>query len=107
MLGLNKVFVDLLETNSKEEVMQTIEEYIKKNQVKNGDWIRGFGWDQTKWENTSFPTRYDLDANFPNNPIFLERLDGHAGWTNSLAIEIANLPETNPTGGEIMRFFFL
>ncbi|MEO6228103.1 MAG: amidohydrolase, partial [Thermomonas sp.] len=51
-----------------------------------GDWLLGGGWDQNDWPETAFPTAADLDAVFPDRPVWLERVDGHAGWANSAAL---------------------
>lgn len=76
----------------------------KAKEVKPGEWIIGRGWDHTLWGG-KFPTRKDLDAIAPNNPVFLVRIDGHVGWINSKALEIAKINKAtkNPDGGEIER----
>lgn len=76
----------------------------RTKEVKPGEWIIGRGWDHTLWGG-KFPTRKDLDAVAPNNPVFLVRVDGHVGWINSKAIEIAKIDKRtkNPEGGEIER----
>lgn len=51
-----------------------------------GDWIVGFGWDETKWPNS--PHKKLLDQIFPNNPVFLARMDGHRCWVNSRALDL-------------------
>ena len=57
------------------------------------------------WEHTSYPTKEELDAVAPNNPVFLTRACGHMGWANSKAIELAGItPDTpNPQGGEYLK----
>ena len=57
-------------------------------QAKPGEWIQGRGWMNTVWEDTSYPTKEELDAVAPNNPVFLTRACGHMGWANSKAIEV-------------------
>ena len=55
-------------------------------------WLVGFGWDQNNWPSAKLPTKYDLDAFFPNQPVFFSRADGHASWLNSVGlIELQNL----------------
>eukprot|EP01091_Cochliopodium_minus_P011887 TRINITY_DN3485_c0_g1_i1.p1 TRINITY_DN3485_c0_g1~~TRINITY_DN3485_c0_g1_i1.p1 ORF type:complete len:332 (-),score=106.57 TRINITY_DN3485_c0_g1_i1:914-1909(-) len=103
-LGLNKVFIDLSNTTSIDQIVSAVQDYVKKEGIGKDTWIQGFGWDQTRWEVANFPTRYDLDAHFPENPVWLERIDGHAGWANSAAIEKTTIPDENPQGGEIIRF---
>lgn len=74
-------------------------------QAKPGEWIQGRGWMNTVWEDTSYPTKEELDAVAPNNPVFLTRACGHMGWANSKAIELAGItPDTpNPQGGEYLK----
>lgn len=54
----------------------------KAKEVKPGEWIIGRGWDHTLWGG-KFPSRKDLDAVAPDNPVFLVRVDGHVSWVNS------------------------
>jgi predicted amidohydrolase YtcJ len=71
-----------------------------------GDWIVGRGWNQELWHSKKYPNHKLLDEAFPNIPVFLVRVDGHAAWVNSTAMEIAGLNELtgDPRGGEIKRF---
>jgi hypothetical protein len=63
----------------------------------------GRGWDQNDWEVKEFPTKELLDSLFPNSPIALERIDGHAYWVNSKALELAGITsETKMKGGEVV-----
>mmetsp|Transcript_901 Transcript_901/g.2028 ORF Transcript_901/g.2028 Transcript_901/m.2028 type:complete len:656 (+) Transcript_901:86-2053(+) len=71
-----------------------------------GGWVQGFGWDQTVWKSQSFPTHEDLDRLFPDTPVYMEQLSGHACWINKKALDIiANeIPATgDPPGGHIER----
>jgi predicted amidohydrolase YtcJ len=74
-----------------------------------GDWLVGFGWDQSKWPCKDFPTREALDRVFPDFPVAFSRADGHALWLNSKALEIAGYLNQNeiekptPKGGLILR----
>ena len=70
-----------------------------------GKWITGRGWIETFWKPPVFPTRQDLDRIAPNNPVFLERADGHGAVANSQALQIAGIDAqtANPFGGEILR----
>ncbi len=63
----------------------------------------GRGWDHTLWNN-KLPTRQDLDDISPDNPVFLQRVDGHIAWANSLAFKLANVTKNTkaPEGGEIV-----
>ncbi|ORY36124.1 amidohydrolase 3 [Rhizoclosmatium globosum] len=77
---------------------------------ESGKWILGFGWDQTLWPGSEFPTASDLDSNprLAAIPISLVRIDGHALWCNSLALQLskASIPPADvPTpGGQVIRF---
>ncbi len=70
-----------------------------------GAWITGRGWIETFWKPQVFPTRAQLDAISPNNPVVLERADGHAVVANSLALKLAGIDRSTvaPQGGEIMK----
>lgn len=85
----------------------TILEMVKEaaDNAEPGEWIQGLGWMNTIWENTDFPTKEELDAVAPNNPVYLKRADGHMAWVNSKAIELAGLTKDtpNPQGGEILK----
>ncbi len=76
----------------------------KVKEVKPGTWIVGRGWDHTLWGG-KFPSRKDLDAVAPDNPMFLVRVDGHVGWANSKALALAKIDKNtkSPAGGEIER----
>jgi predicted amidohydrolase YtcJ len=76
----------------------------KAKELKPGEWIIGRGWDHTLWDG-KFPTRNDLDAVAPINPVFLVRVDGHVGWANTKALELAGVTNDTiaPDGGEIER----
>ncbi len=69
-----------------------------------GEWIRGRAWDQTNWGG-QFPTAQDLAGAAPNHPVYLTRVDGHAGWVNPKALEIAGIAAAtpDPPGGKIIR----
>lgn len=71
---------------------------------KPGEWIIGRNWDQTNWGGR-FPTATDIDAAAPENPVYLTRVDGHAGWANHRALELAGITDTtpDPPGGRIVR----
>ncbi|KAF0236089.1 MAG: putative metal-dependent hydrolase, partial [bacterium] len=70
-----------------------------------GKWIVGRGWIETFWQPPVFPTSEDLDKVSPNNPVFLDRADGHGAVVNSQALKIAGIDKktSNPFGGEISR----
>ena len=63
----------------------------------------GRSWDQNDWEHKEFPDKSKLDELFPNNPVFLVRVDGHAAWCNSKAMEIVGINAgTKISGGEVL-----
>jgi predicted amidohydrolase YtcJ len=70
-----------------------------------GKWITGRGWIETFWKPPQFPTRQDLDAIAPDNPVFLTRADGHAAIANIAALKSAKIDKgtPNPFGGEILK----
>jgi len=97
-LSLNEV--DLTGTSSVEEVLRRCNEFAE---VSNREWITGRGWDQNDWDVQAFPDRYDLDRYFPDRPVMLRRVDGHAGWANSKALEMAGVDGHSAiAGGEVM-----
>ncbi|RKG74636.1 amidohydrolase [Corallococcus terminator] len=70
-----------------------------------GEWLLGGGWDQNDWPEKAFPTRADLDAAFPQTPVVLGRVDGHALWLNGEALRRARIDKNtkDPQGGRILR----
>jgi hypothetical protein len=70
----------------------------------SSDWILGRGWNQNEWDVKEFPTNELLDKAFPNNPVLLTRIDGHAAIANSKALEMAGFnPDTVVTGGDLIK----
>lgn len=100
-LGLNQQVVDLVGTTSFEEIVQRVVAFQKENPA---DFIRGRGWDQNDWPVKEFPTKHRLDELFPNTPIALERVDGHAYLVNQKALDLAGITtNTKVEGGEIVK----
>jgi len=101
---------DLVATKSEQEVIKRLKKYVKKNKAlfRNIDsnpkpWIVGRGWDQNDWENKEFPNMDALNKAFPNLPVCLSRIDGHAVWINQAAIHTLRLnPDTLVEGGEFI-----
>ena len=98
------------EMNLNLEGTDTLQEFLVKvkarvAQTPRGKWITGRGWIETFWKPAQFPTRQDLDAISPDNPVFLTRADGHAAIANSVALNIAKIDKNtpNPFGGEILE----
>jgi len=102
-LGNTKKVLNLVGTTSKEEIVQIVANKISEE--GEGKWIFGRGWDQNDWPIKEFPTRWDLDPVSPKNPVILTRIDGHALWVNSLALEKAGVTKEtpDPEGGKIIR----
>jgi predicted amidohydrolase YtcJ len=100
--ALSLLTVNLLDTKTVEDAKAKVAAKVKE--VKPGEWIIGRGWDHTVWGG-KFPSKKDLDAVAPNNPVFLVRVDGHVGWVNSKALELAKIDKAtkSPEGGEIER----
>lgn len=101
---------DLVGTKSEQEVIKRLKKYVKKNKSRfrtidsiPAPWIVGRGWDQNDWENKAFPTMVALNKAFPNLPVCLSRIDGHAVWINQTAIKALHLnPDTLLEGGEFI-----
>lgn len=90
---------DLTGTKSFEEVVSRIVEYSKNAPMQ---WIFGHGWDQNDWLIKNFPDKKILDSIFPDRPVFLKRIDGHAALANQKAIDIAGITSsTKVDGGNI------
>ena len=72
---------------------------------KEGDWITGSGWDHTLWPDKKFPTKQQLDAVSPKNPVLLTHISGHVAVANSRALQLASITKDtpNPKGGEFER----
>ncbi len=100
--GLNQV--NLYGTKSWQDCIDKIKTFVTERKIKPGDWIEGRGWDQNDWDIKQFPTKELLDVNFPNNPVVLERVDGHAMIVNQKAIELAAIkPDAVVKGGSIEK----
>jgi predicted amidohydrolase YtcJ len=91
---------NLTETKSWEEVLGRLADFAK--QQPEG-WLTGRGWDQNDWPDKQFPTKHALDSLFPNRPVLLTRIDGHAAIANQKALDAAGITKAYPlTGGEIV-----
>ena len=99
-LGISMQQVDLVGSESYQEVLKRVITFQENN---NSDYIIGRGWDQNDWEVKEFPTKKELDFIFPNTPVSLTRIDGHAMIVNSKAIEMAGITKnTKIAGGEVI-----
>ncbi len=99
--GINKVlYADLTGTASVEEIINKLKIFQEEN---NNYWILGRGWDQNQWAENEFPDKEVLDRYFTNNPVYLVRVDGHAAWVNSKALEIAEINRNTHIEGGIIH----
>jgi predicted amidohydrolase YtcJ len=97
--GLSLQEVDLRGTKNMGEVIAHIKTFQKE---KNPKFIVGNGWDQNDWDVKKFPTKADLDVAFPDIPVVLNRVDGHAILVNSKALKLAGITkDTKAVGGQI------
>lgn len=87
--GQSLFAVDLMFVNSWEEVINRVKDFAAKHPGKT--WIRGRGWDQNRFPGKQFPTNEQLNALFPDRPVILERVDGHASIANNAALSIAGI----------------
>src|SRR5262245_14077789 len=102
-LGFALTRVDLVGTRSATEIAGKIR--LAAASAPAGSWIQGRGWDQNDWEKKEFPTAKILDEAAPGHPVALGRVDGHAMWVSSLALEAASINRAtpDPDGGRIIR----
>ena len=91
--GLLLVNLNLAGASSLREAVGRIGDYA--GQRRTG-WILGRGWNQVLWPSNAFPTALDIDAVVSDRPVWLRRIDGHAGWANSQALEIAGIDADTP-----------
>ena len=101
--GESLLQVDLVNSQTEHHAVIRTVTFAKKN--PQSIWIKGRGWNQVQWPSKEFPTAKSLDKYFPDKPVLLERVDGHAVWVNSKAMAIAQINKhtKSPTGGEIVR----
>ncbi|MCB0409529.1 MAG: amidohydrolase [Flavobacteriales bacterium] len=92
--------VNLVGTSSFDGVLEKVVTFSKENSI---EWIEGRGWDQNDWDIKEFPNKEKLDILFPNRPVFLRRVDGHAAIANQKALDIANIDLTTQINGGIIE----
>jgi predicted amidohydrolase YtcJ len=102
-LGAMLTQLDLSATTSLQQALGAIADYARAN--PQGAWLRGRGWNQENWKLGRFPTANELDGVVGERPVWLERVDGHAGWANSRALALAGITDKtpDPAGGKIVR----
>ena len=101
--GLAAIRLDLVGSPSVEDAVERIREFSAAN--PQARWILGRGWNQVLWPVKEFPTAAHIDAVVSDRPVWLRRIDGHAGWANSVALELAGITDDtpDPIGGKIVR----
>ncbi|MDT7689864.1 MAG: hypothetical protein QOE46_2623 [Acidobacteriota bacterium] len=100
--GLSLLRVNLLGAKSLAEAKARVAARVRE--LRPGAWVTGRGWDHTLWGG-EWPSKKDLDEVAPNNPVILQRVDGHTSWANTLALQKGNVTRAtrDPQGGEILR----
>ena len=98
--------VDLVGTSSWDEVLERTKQFAKENlpvgQAGADSWLLGRGWDQNDWTVKEFPTNENLNELFPDRPVLLTRVDGHAAIANQKALDLAGVKAGDKlTGGEV------
>jgi predicted amidohydrolase YtcJ len=95
--------VNLVGTNSWDEVIERTKQFATAN-PPTGRWLLGRGWDQNDWEQRDFPDNTKLNEFFPDRPVLLTRIDGHAAIANQKALDLAGVKAGDTlTGGEIQE----
>jgi predicted amidohydrolase YtcJ len=116
-LGAYLLEVDLRGTISEQEAVSRVLQFVGKQSVhanvnkqnsaktENIRWIIGDGWNQVLWPGKTFPSKVSLDQAMPNVPVILSRVDGHAVWVNSKALQLAGIDRNTPSpaGGQIVK----
>ncbi len=102
-LGFLKTSLDLTGVPSVDDAVARIATYAKEK--PHAKWITGRGWNQVLWPVREFPNAAQIDAAVSDRPVWLRRIDGHAGWANSAAMKIAGIDAdtADPVGGKIIR----
>ena len=102
-LGFLKTSLDLTGVPSVEDAVVAIAQYAKDK--PHARWIQGRGWNQVLWPVREFPGASHIDAVVNDRPVWLRRVDGHAGWANSVTMALAGIDDDtpDPVGGKIIR----
>jgi len=101
--GLGLLRVDLMGATTEAEAAQRVLDFAADNTEL--EWVQGRGWNQVLWDSNEFPTAASLDALVGDRPVWLTRVDGHAAWANTMAMELAGIDQDteDPVGGQIIR----
>lgn len=102
-LGKARLQIDVRGITSAKQTAKSIADYAKQNEQLN--WILGRGWNQELWPDKKYPTSQDLDEYVADKPVWITRVDGHAGWANRKALESVGINKStvDPDGGLIVR----
>ncbi len=102
-LGFLKTSLDVAGVRSVEDAVDRICDYAEAHPHRH--WILGRGWNQVLWPVKEYPTATHIDAVVDDRPVWLRRIDGHAGWANSAAMSLAGIDADtpDPIGGKILR----
>ncbi len=102
-LGFLKTSLDLTGVPSVDDAVAHIAAYAEEKPRTR--WITGRGWNQVLWPVQEFPNASQIDAVVSDRPVWLRRIDGHAGWANSTAMKLAGIDADtpDPVGGKIIR----
>ncbi|MFN3952216.1 MAG: amidohydrolase [Thermaurantimonas sp.] len=100
-LALNMTSADLRGCSSPEEVVERLKTFYKTNP---GRWLAGRGWDQNLWEDGQMPLPEYLDTAFPDIPVYLTRIDGHALWINSKAASLHGISGKEKISGGSLEY---
>ena len=104
-LGMAELTANLVGATSEADVVARLKAFAAT--LPSADsWVVGRGWDQNLWPDRAFPSAAVLDAAFPDRPVWLSRVDGHAGWANSAALRQVKRDlhgDWQPDGGRIER----
>lgn len=102
-LGFTLLSIDVRGLASAQQAAEKVASYAAEQPQLQ--WIKGRGWNQVLWPDQQFPTAALLDQFIDDRPVWLNRVDGHAGWANSAAMKAAGIDKNtlSPAGGEILR----
>ena len=102
-LGASLLEVDVRAATSAEDAAKKVAEYYRSHDELS--WVTGGGWNQVLWPDKQFPSAATLDEGVKDVPVWLERVDGHAGWANSKALQLAGITRDSvaPEGGKILK----
>lgn len=89
-----------------EDILKGLKEYKEENNIADGEWIYGWGYDENQLLDKRHPTKKDIDKVLPNNPVYLQHTSGHMGVANTLALQELKVTKESksPEGGTIDRF---